>query len=294
MSGDTGFATIEAPGHRLFVADEHRAAVEALGFDEPGTCRAALARGRPIAGGRGPHRLLALPGSDALLRLRPARHGGVFGAWLGDRFRSPERARRELAIWLALRRRGVDLPTPVAAIATRDAVFWRCHFAVLERSGARDGLAWLEADPDPATLRRGAVAFARALRRLHDAGVVHGDLHLRNLLFERVGADAAGGETDGGALACLFVDLDRARTLDAVPPRERLAELARLARSLEKHGLAPRVDARLRARVVVAYCAGDPSLRRALLEGRGPERRRLARHRLAWRAGRLLAGMRRA
>ncbi|MBK7948686.1 MAG: hypothetical protein IPK00_08055 [Deltaproteobacteria bacterium] len=278
MSDREAIATVRKPGHRLWVARELEAVVEALGFGDALTFRAALADGRLVEGGRAPHRLLALPGRVERLRVRPARRGGVFGGLLGGRYLSPERAPRELALWLSLRRRGVPLPTPVAAIASRRGGLWSCHFAALEREGARDGRAWLAAAPSPRALRLAALAFARALRRLHDAGVVHGDLNLRNLLIE--------GE--GDALACLFVDLDHARARAVVSPRDRLAELARLARSLEKLGLADRVDARLRARVVVAYCGSDRTLRRALLASQGREQRRLARHRIAWRAARIL------
>lgn len=276
MSEGDAIVTVHAQGHRLWAAREFLTATEALGFGEARAFHAALASGRTVEGGRASHRLLPLPGSDERLRLRPARHGGVLGRLLGGRFLSPERAPRELALWIALRRRGVPLPTPVAAIATRHTGFWQCHFAAIERAQAQDGLAWLASNPGPDALRRGTVAFARSLRRLHDAGVLHGDLNLRNLLIE--------GE--GDALACLFVDLDHARMRDDLSPSDRLAELARLARSIEKLGLADRVDARLRARVVATYCGGDRALRRALLASRGREQRRLARHRIAWRASR--------
>lgn len=293
MSAGEPIASVRAPGHRLWAARAFLAPVVALGFGDARGFQLALERGAPVAGGRAPHRLVLLPRDATRLRIRPARHGGALGGLLGGRYLSPERAPRELALWLALHRRGLPLPTPVAAIASRSAGLWSCHFATVERERARDGLAWLAADPAPATLRRGALAFARALRRLHDAGVVHGDLHLRNLLFE-----GTEDRDDDGELVCLFVDLDHAkvhgRTDAAVPPRARLAELARLMRSIEKHGLADRVDARLRARIVVAYCAGDRALRRDLLAARGGERWRLARHRIAWRATRALraAGLR--
>lgn len=291
MSNGEPIASVRGPGHRLWAVRPFLAPVVALGFGDARGFRLALERGSPVEGGRAPHRLVTLPRDAIRLRIRPARHGGVLGGLLGPllagRFLSPERAPRELALWLALDQRGIPLPTPVAAIASRSAGLWSCHFATVERDHARDGLAWLAADPAPGTLRRGALAFARALRRLHDAGVVHGDLHLRNLLFE-----SKQGPADDGEMLCLFVDLDHAKVYGAtgssVPPWARLAELARLARSIEKHGLADRIDVRLRARVVAAYCGGDRALRQALLASRERERWRLARHRIAWRATRAL------
>lgn len=283
MSASERIVRIRRPNHRLAVVAEFHDRLVASGFDEPERLDALLEEAPTVAGGRGPHRRIALAGSDEALRIRPARHGGLLGGWLADRYASPDRIERELALWVELRERGLPLPTPVAAIATCRRGFWRCRLATLERSSARDGLAWLASQPDPTALRRVALAFARSLRALHDAGVVHGDLHLRNLLVEQ----------DGDAFRCLFVDLDRTRRHASVSPADRLAELARLARSLEKRAVAARVDRRLRARVLAAYCGPDRDLRHALraLLRRGVtrERLRLAAHRFAWRAERILA-----
>lgn len=282
MSASERITRILRPSHRLSVAASFRDALVASGFDDAERFRALLESAPSIAGGRSPQRRIALPESDAVLRLRPARHGGLFGGFLADRYLSPAGIERELALWVELRERGLPLPPPVAAVASRQRGFWRCHLAALECTRAPDGLAWLASGPGPERLARVATAFARSLRALHDAGIVHGDLHLRNLLVEE----------DGEAVRCLFVDLDRARRHPAVSPARRLAELARLSRSLEKLHLADRVDRRLRARVIAAYCDADLALwramRRARRRSRARERLRLAGHRLAWRAGRIV------
>jgi 3-deoxy-D-manno-octulosonic acid kinase len=68
----------------------------------------------------------------------------------------------------------------------------------------------------------------RAIRRFHDAGVVHADLNARNILL---GADDA----------IHLVDFDRAR-FSAGNKRAFAANLSRLRRSLEKLWPAPQRD----------------------------------------------------
>lgn len=257
--------------HRLFTTPTHRGPLEALGLADPERASDALLRSTRVRGGRGPHHLIALPGTDGVLRLRPARRGGLLAGFLSERFLSADRIERELRLWLALAEVGVPLPTAVAALARRHGLFWSCHFVTIERPIARDGLAWLRAAPARPALDAAARSLGHGLRRLHDRGVLHGDLHLANLLIE--GEDRQ--------TRCAFIDLDHARP-SAPTPAERMAELARLARSLEKHGLEDAVPPRVRAGVVSAYCGGDAVLRRALRASRRRERRRLARHRLGW------------
>lgn len=272
-------------GLRLLVHPAWEAGALALGLDRRAGWEEALARARCVPGGRAPNRLLESPAWPRPVRVRPARHGGLVGRCLGDRYVSPARVHRELRRWLTLRERGAALPEPVLSLSHRDGLFWRQAFAAVDRPTAVDGAAWLasrDRSESPAEIRRslfaGAEALARALRGFHDAGAVHGDLQLRNVLFE---------SSEEGRTAehwrCLLIDLDRARLRSAVSSRARMKDLMRLARSAEKLGYADRIDPRLRARVLSAYCGPDRRLRRTLLAAAPGERRRLQRHRLGWR-----------
>jgi len=252
----------------------------ALGLGDGAGFDALLARARTVPGGRGPQPVLGLPDGSARLRLRPRRRGGWLARWLPRLGTSAVRVERELEVWRHLAAHGVPLPWPAAAIARRRRGGWACHFATLDRPGARDGLAWLAASASARERARAAAVVFASLRRLHDAGAVHGDLHLGNLLLEGEGDD----------LGCLFVDLDRARLGATVGAADRMRELMRLARSLEKAFGAAALDARLSARALAAYCGGDRALRAALLACAPRESRRLARHRLAWRVAAALGG----
>jgi tRNA A-37 threonylcarbamoyl transferase component Bud32 len=223
------------------------------------------------AAGRTATAILALPGRAERIHLRPVRHGGLLGSLWGAAIWGTARPAAELRATERLRAAGAPVPRPLLVVAQRvRGPLWSAVVGTQHVEDARDGVAWLAARPDRPALLRGARAAGAAIRRFHDAGGSHADLHVKNLLFRERGADTE----------VLVIDLDRARA-DAPPdPARRCAELMRLVRALHKRGLADQVGARGCAAAFSAYYAGDRALRRALLAHLPRERRRLARH--AW------------
>lgn len=254
---------------------------------DPEATLALLTAGEARPGGRSEHRLL--PGSDwgRPLRLRPARRGGALAPLLGDRFLQPDRILREFDLTLALRRTGVPVVEPAFAFGHRRGVFWRAAFASVDEPASFDGRALFEGAPTDARLRAAATAAGKALRALHDAGVLHGDLHLRNLLFSSA-AGAGTKDDEQEDLRCQLIDLDRARQVASPSPSARMHEWMRLLRSLEKNGLTQRITPRTYAAALSAYCQRDRDLRRAMWACLAQERARALRHRLGWRIGRRL------
>ena len=111
---------------------------------------------------------------------------------------------------------------------------WSAVVGTVHVEDARDGVAWLAARPAGAELLRGARAAGAAIRRFHDAGGSHADLHVE---------ESAASRARGGA-DVFVIDLDRARA-DAPPDaRRRMRELMRLVRALHKRGVAEQVGAR--------------------------------------------------
>jgi hypothetical protein len=119
-----------------------------------------------------------------------------------------------------------------------------------------------------------------AIRRLHDAGVEHPDLQVRNVLL-----------CSSSPERIVVIDLDRARFRAAASPtaRVRASHLARLVRSAIKEGLIdPRAGcARELASLLGGYAGRDRALRRALLQRARWERPKLKIHRIGYalRAG---------
>ncbi len=204
--------------------------------------------------------------------VRPLRRGGWLGPLLGGRLLVPLRPMAEARVTTRLLARGAPVPLAVLALAWRVGLGWKALVATEELPGARNSRAWLDAESRPAARRRAASAAGGALRRFHDAGGRHRDLHLGNLLVT---------DTGGTPPRIHVIDLDRARVGAPPSPRRRMRELMRLYRSLCKSGVADR--ARLAAAAFRTYCAGDRSLRGRMLRWRAVEALRIAVHSLAYR-----------
>ena len=204
--------------------------------------------------------------------LRPVRHGGLLAPLWGSNLLGLGRPLRELRVCAALRARGAPVPRALFVVGQRRGPFWSAVLGTSYERDTRDGLSLLTAGMEPAALAAATRAAARAVRRFHDAGGRHADLHLGNLLFRA---------RDTGFEA-LVIDLDRGHAGAPPDASRRMRELMRLYRSLVKRGLDARVGARDVARFLHVYCAGDRQLRRALLAALPREWRRIARHRWSW------------
>jgi len=120
------------------------------------------------------------------------------------------RARNELCILEELHLRGLRVPEPLGLERVGDS--WELRCAWIE--GARPVSELLEspAGPPGGLARR----LGRLVGQLHAAGLVHGDLHLGNLLVDRDGAPWA-------------VDFTRSRRVDTLPVEVARGDLLGLA-----------------------------------------------------------------
>jgi 3-deoxy-D-manno-octulosonic acid kinase len=200
--------------------------------------------------GRAPVHVAPLPGTDAVVVVRHAWHGGLLAPLTRDRFLRPSRAPHELRQSAALRAAGIP-STEVLGYARTALPLWRCTVDVVSRfepasrdlgavlAGAGDGAAAGEGGLDAEaalaptfTTDEALAATGQLLRQLTVAGVVHPDLNVKNVLLRR---DAAGG------CEALMIDVDVVRwTPHRRPQRVLAANLGRLARSMrrqrERHG----------------------------------------------------------
>ncbi len=214
-------------------------------------------------GGRGRGRSIRVETPAGPLLLRGVVRGGLLAPFLGDALPGPGRPLREVRVTAALAAAGAPVVRPALALAVRRAgPAWRGVVATWLEEGTRDGIDFLASAPDPALRAAAAAAAGRALRRFHDAGGMHADLHLGNLLVRVVEP----------APEILLCDLDRARLARRVPPRRRAREIARLYRSLLRRGLRDGLSEADLERFAQAYTGEDRFLRRALER----HRRRLA------------------
>lgn len=189
--------------------------------------------------------------------------GGLFGRLVRDLFLDPGRGFRELALYDRARAAGVPTLEPVGAVARRAGLlFWRLDLVTRAVAGAAD-LAARAGD------RRAIEAAARAVRALHDAGIEHADLNLRNILIG----------PDGRAIV---IDLDRARARGGpLGPRARLRNLFRLYRSGVK--VLGRVPPRAAVRFGRAYFRKDRAALRQAARALDGYRARIAVRSVLWR-----------
>jgi 3-deoxy-D-manno-octulosonic acid kinase len=253
-------------------ADWHEA-VRGLALLMPGGLERWLASAPSGGSGRAATALVSVPGTGPRVVVRRLRHGGVLAPLFGDRYASAARVLRELDVTARLREAGAPVPEPVLALARRHGLAFSLALATVYEEGAVDALAFLASGPEDARLERAAAAVGGALRRFHDAGGRHPDLHVKNLLLRetRAGADA------------IVIDLDRGRAGAAPEPRARAAEIGRLWRSLVKRRMSGRVGERGAAAFLAAYCAGDRALRDALVRRFPAELRKTRLHALLYR-----------
>lgn len=188
----------------------HPTITEAL-LEQTG-CRTAERSGRGT--------LLQCDTREGRVLIRPYRRGGFLRHFIRDTYLFANRPLRELDAHRYAYDRGVPVPAPVGAMWEQHGALFRGAIASLEVP-AEDLLAFLtkHRDPPEEALR----ACGRAIRALHSAGIVHGDLQVKNLL---VTEDAA-----------WVLDFDKARRAGRLNQAEAMSNLDRLRRSFLKREL---------------------------------------------------------
>lgn len=177
--------------------------------------------------GRGSAWAVPAPDGDGRWLVRHYRRGGFVARFVQDRYldMGVHRPLRELIASVKARARDVPTPEVVAATIHRVGVWYRSDIVTRFVGGTRDLDACLFDEGDAVRRVRAMGAAGRLVRRAHEAGVVHNDLNLKNILI-------AG---DGAEVDAWLIDLDRAVVMrDAAARFERNLMLRRFGRSLRK------------------------------------------------------------
>lgn len=196
--------------------------------------------------GRGRVHVVPAPVGGGRWAVRHYHRGGAVASLLGDRYLrvGTPRPVREYRVGLEVEARGVPTPAHIGAavypsgpwyrgdLVTRYVPASRDLAGVLfpGRTLAGDGAAASDASagpdvrvppPDP---RASMEAAGRLVRRLHEGGVVHPDLNLKNILIAGVAE----------SVVALVVDLDRAEAGPRVAEGARRRMIDRFWRSARK------------------------------------------------------------
>jgi hypothetical protein len=214
-----------------------------------------------------------------------ALHGGLLAPLLRGFYLGTGRILDQLVAADRLERAGVSTPAVLAVGWRRILGPLQAHAIITQAVLQAQNL--YEAAREDAPWRRRRVVLeknADLIRAMHDAGFVHSDLNVTNLLIGR------GGEGDRAQI----VDLDGGRFRRSVSIGERYANLARLLRSYEKWIAGCfRLSGREEIGFLRRYCRADRDLVRLLQCRLQAYRGRLGLRRIAWENAPRPAGDRR-
>ncbi len=186
-------------------------------------------------------------GAPDRVLVRKVVRGGLIAKLLGDLHWGMGRPFRELYAVIRARQAGLRVPEIVAVRATRAwGPLYRFTVVVTEIGGASDLLSLAPILP-PAQRHRAIGEVAEAVRKMHEAGLYHGDLNIKNILIA--------GESD-----VYLIDLDRAILRDARDTALDFRNLSRLNRSVEKW-LGGRVSRTDKLRFLLRYLGGRDRVR---------------------------------
>lgn len=273
-----GYTRIQPPGDEritLIVRESHRERFLEAGLEHPETLEERGLVERWLGGGRAPHPVVRV-GEDLWVVKRYLR-GGLVARWNRDRYLDPGRFFRELEVCRHAVSRGVPTVETIGLVLRRESGGLFRAWAVLPMVGTGATLVeTLEVGDRPEA--RAFVAAGQSVRRMHEAGIDHPDLNLRNVLVDR-------GAPPAGEPRALLLDWDRARILSDPDPALAHRNLLRLYRSALKGRFESRKLERALRAFLRSYFRGDPAGFRALRAYYRRHRfREIVWHRLFWRS----------
>jgi 3-deoxy-D-manno-octulosonic acid kinase len=230
--------------------------------------------------GRTLHPSIPIKDGERLV-IRRYSHGGLLRAVTRDLYLFGSRSFQELALTEGILSCGISTIQPIGAI--HQLIFsplYKAYLLSLEVPQAIDLIQYfkgisLQPSPEKLLLKRRTIHSAgRLLREFHKAGFFHGDLQLKNILV-------AGDRT-------LLIDFDRSCRKKLLSNEERMRNLLRLNRSVEKwkrHGL--RITWTDRLRFFRAYADDDAEICEVIQRAFRNYPLRLFLHRLSWLVDRI-------
>jgi tRNA A-37 threonylcarbamoyl transferase component Bud32 len=255
----SGYERIEEGDAVLVVKAEYAEPVRRV-FSPIYQAFARIAQRRFTARGRTGIVTFPLKEGESGLVVRRYAHGGLFAGVGRDLYVGPERGLQELRVAVAAQAGGVRTAEPVGILAQKAwGPFWRMAYLSVEIADSEDMVHYCCRLADypaetAAREKRGVLTEAAAqIRLMHDRGIHHADLHLKNLLLRR---------REAGTPEVFVIDFDKAELGPELDLAQRLRNLDRLSRSVRKVRVADAVlTAWDRLRFLRAYLKGHPRSR---------------------------------
>ncbi len=247
------FSLVKKGKSYLLLHDDFKELLLSQGIEDPETFFKTHSSTATFLKGRTPHPSIPIRVGTRMV-VRKYSHGGLLRVFNRDLFLFGARAFRELILTEEIRASGILTIQPIGAI--HQIVFWpfyRAFLLSLEIPHAKNLIQFLQGNDShlsPEHLHHKWKMIRAAgllLRGFHQRGFYHRDLQLKNLLVDRD--------------QILIIDFDRSCRKENLSVRDRVKNLLRLNRSVEKwkrNGLPiTRTD---RWRFFMAYSGGDPNI----------------------------------
>ncbi len=232
--------------------------------------------------GRTPHPSIPLEDWKRMV-LRQYSHGGLLRAITGNLYFFGARSFRELALTEEIRSCEIPTVEPIGAVhqVTDFPPFYRAYLLTLEVPGALNLIQYFEKignRPNRKKLshKRKMIRYSGLLlRQFHQSGFFHQDLQLKNILV-------AGDQI-------MLIDFDRSYRKQTLSIQERIKNLLRLNRSVEKwKRLGLPITRTDRWRFFLAYAGDDEKIREAMEKALRTYWLRFLFYRFGWTLGRIL------
>ena len=238
--------------------------------------------------GRGALKIIVLPGeANERIFIRHFQRGGMIQKLIPDLYLGTSRPLKELWVGYRAREKGVPCAEIIAACHTK--VFWKFHRGDLVTREIKDGkdlpayLAELKRPLKKEKIfeKRSVIKkVGEAMRLMHEAGIFHGDLNLKNIILQTV---------DPKNIKCYLIDFDKSFFRSHLKKRLKTRNLLRLNRSAEKfkkHGLPiTRTDA---LRFLSAYFQNPTGLKARIKDLNFQYQRRMRLHRFGAKVSKLI------
>jgi len=257
ISIPTTYSLIKKGKVFLLLKEEYKESLLQQGIEDLTTFLKTHRQNTRFLSGRTPHPSIPIDGGKWMV-IRQYSHGGIFRAITRNIYLFGSRSFRELALTEQIR--SCEIPTiePIGAIHRPILpLLYQPYFLSLEVPRAKDLIQYFqEVGPHPVGenlfLKRKVIRSAGILiRKFHEAGFVHGDLQLKNIL---VAEDQL-----------LLIDFDRSYRKKVLFMRERIKNLLRLNRSVEKwRRLRLPITRTDRWRFFLTYVGDDVKIRQAM------------------------------
>ena len=225
--------------------------------------------------GRTLHPSIPIKNGERLV-IRQYSHGGLLRTLTRNLYLFGARSFRELALTEEIRSCGIPTISSIGAIHHCTFFsFYQAYFLSLEVPRAMDLIQYfngIEAHPSCENIsskRKTIRSVGLLVRQFHQAGFFHGDLQLKNILV-------AGDQL-------LLIDFDRSYRKSTLSAKERMKNLLRLNRSVEKwRRLGLPITRTDRWRFFLAYAGDDKRIREAMVKIFRTYSLRLLFYRLGW------------